>query len=36
MHVLKVVDVVWSIDREPITFLCDDARAESNRGRDVR
>jgi hypothetical protein len=32
MRVLKVVDVVWSIDREPITFLCGDACAKSNRG----
>jgi hypothetical protein len=36
MHMLKVIEDVWSIDREPLLFMRGDAHAKSNRSREVR
>jgi hypothetical protein len=35
MRVRKIVEVVWSVDREPLLFVRGDVRVESNRSRDM-
>jgi hypothetical protein len=36
MHVLKVIESVWSNNQESLTFICGDVRDKSNRSREVR
>jgi hypothetical protein len=35
MRVRKIVEVVWSVDREPLLFVRGDVRVESNRSREI-
>jgi hypothetical protein len=36
MRKLKVIEDVWSVDREPLLFMRGDAHAKSNRSREER